>query len=276
VRLVTLNLWGARPPLDRRLEVIAARLRALAPDVVLLQEVRAAEDLPNTAATLAALVGPGYQHVFAAGTRGPAGTFGPGSTAGEEGVAILARHPIAASQSVPLPEARPDETRVLLSALIDAPAGRVWAHTTHLHWRLGDGVARERQVLALDTAIRAIADADGAPLQVLGGDFNAAPDCDEIRFLCGCHTLDGRRTYWQDAYRVVHPDGRGFTWARRNPMTEHLAFLPRDRRIDYLFVRPERRNTSGRVVAAEVILDEPASDGTWPSDHFGVMADVWV
>ena len=276
MRVVTLNLWGARPPLELRLAAIAAALRELVPDVVLLQEVRAADDLPNTAATLAGLVGEAYAHVFAPGTRGPAGTFGPGSSAGEEGVAILSRHPIAASQSVVLPEARADETRVLLSALIDAPVGRVWAHTTHLHWRLGDGVARERQVLAVDAAVRAIAADDPAPLQVIGGDFNAAPDCDEIRFMTGRHTLDGRRTYWQDAFHVACPEERGWTWAKRNPMTENLAWLERDRRIDYLFVRPERRDSSGHVVEARVVLDAPGVDGTWASDHFGVMADVWL
>lgn len=276
MRFVTLNLWGTRPPVDRRLAVIAEGLRALVPDVVLLQEVRAGEDVPNTAATLAALVGPGYTHAFAAGTRGPAGTFGPGSTAGEEGVAILSRHPIVASQHVILPEARPDETRVLLSALIDAPSGRVWAHTTHLHWRLGDGVARERQVVALDAAIRAIAETDAGPLHVVGGDFNAAPDCDEIRFMRGRVTLEGRRTYWQDAYHVARPKDDGWTWARRNPMTEWLSWLELDRRIDYVFVRQERRNTTGRVIAAEVVLDAAAADGTWASDHFGVMADIWI
>jgi endonuclease/exonuclease/phosphatase family metal-dependent hydrolase len=137
-------------------------------------------------------------------------------------------------------------------------------------------VARERQVVAVDAATRAIAERDPKPLQVLGGDFNAAPDCDEIRFLRGRHTLEGRRTYWQDAFHTVAPDAPGWTWARRNPMTEHLAWLERDRRIDYLFVRQERRDTSGHVSAARVVLDEPAEDGTWPSDHFGVMADVWL
>jgi endonuclease/exonuclease/phosphatase family metal-dependent hydrolase len=272
MRFATLNLWGSREPLVRRLEVAADGLRALEPDVICLQEVRVGEGLPHTGETLAALLGSDWQTVFAAGTSGGPGTFGPGSTAGEEGVAILSRHPVRETRTVALPEARPDERRVLLSALIEG-AGPVWAHTTHLHYRLGDGLARERQVLAIDAAIREL---PTEPVHVLGGDFNAAPDCDEIRFLCGRHTLDGRRTYWQDAFRVARPDERGWTWARRNPMTEHLAWLERDRRIDYLFVKPERRDGRGRVLDARVFLDAPADDGTWGSDHFGLMAEIEV
>lgn len=272
MRFATLNLWGARDPLLRRLEVAADGLRALEVDVVLLQEVRVGEGVAHTGETLAALLGSDWQMVYAAGTRGPAGTFGPGSGAGEEGVAVVSRHPIRETRNLALPEARPDENRVLLSALIDGPAP-FWVHTTHLHYRLGDGLAREKQVLAIDAAIREL---PAEPVHVLGGDFNAAPDCDEIRFLCGRHTLGARRTYWQDAFRVARPDERGWTWARRNPNTEHLAWLERDRRIDYLFVRPERRDGRGRVLDARVVLDSPADDGTWASDHFGVMAEIEV
>jgi endonuclease/exonuclease/phosphatase family metal-dependent hydrolase len=72
--------------------------------------------------------------------------------------------------------------------------GPIWVHTTHLHYRLDDGVAREHQVAAIDAAIRAHRGNDDPP-QILCGDFNATPDSDEIRFLrvviCGllCHGL---------------------------------------------------------------------------------------
>ena len=271
MRFATLNLWGTRPPLDRRLEVAARGLAESGAEIVLLQEVRVDGDRPSTAAQLAALLG-GWHHAYACGTRGGPGTFGPGSSAGEEGVGILSRLPIDETRSVLLPEARPDEQRVLLSARV----GNVWAHTTHLHWRLLDGVPRERQVVALDDAIAAIRDADPEPVHVLGGDLNAAPDCDEIRFLRGRHTLDGRRTYWQDAWLAARGDEPGWTWARGNPMTAWLRFLELDRRIDYLFVRQERRDGRGRVLDAGLILDAPDADGTWASDHFGVVADIAV
>ena len=55
LRVLTLNLWGEQGPVARRMEVCAAGLKAIAPDVVALQEVREVEGkLPNQAATLAA------------------------------------------------------------------------------------------------------------------------------------------------------------------------------------------------------------------------------
>ena len=269
MRVATLNLWGAREPLEQRLSVAAAGLGRHAADVVLLQEVRVGEGL-HTGARLAELLGPDWQHVYAPAVIGGPGTFGPGSPAGEEGLAILSHHPILETSERELPEARPDERRILLSAVIDVGGVRVPCHTTHLHWRLVDGVAREKQVVAIDETIRAGA----GDVQILGGDFNAAPDCDEIRFLCGRTTLGDRRTYWQDAYARANPGAPGVTWSRKNGYNE-LAWLEPERRIDYLFVTPERRNGRGRIREAIVILDE-VSDGVWASDHFGVLADLDV
>jgi endonuclease/exonuclease/phosphatase family metal-dependent hydrolase len=270
MRVATLNLWGAREPLARRLEVAAAGLGALAPDVVLLQEVRVADALPNTAGQMAALLGAEWAFVYAPSVIGGPGTFGPGTPAGEEGLAVLARHPILDHGDRELPEARPDERRIVLSALVDLGAAKVWCHTTHLHWRLGDGVAREKQVVAADEAARA----PPSDLHILAGDFNAAPDCDEIRFLCGRTTLDGRRAVWQDAFARARPGEPGVTWSRRNANLAGFAWLEAERRIDYIFVSPERRSGLGRVRDARVILDAPAADGVWASDHFGVVADV--
>lgn len=270
MRVATLNLCGAREPLARRLEVAAAGLGALGPDVVLLQEVRAGEGLPNTAGRLAALLGSGWGFVYAPAVVAGPGTFGPGTPAGEEGLAVLARHAILEHESRELPEARPDERRIILSALVDVGAATVWCHTTHLHWRLLDGVAREKQVVAVDR----IARERGGDVHVLGGDFNAAPDCDEIRYLRGTTSLDGRRACWQDAFARARPGEPGVTWSRRNPYVAELAWLEPERRIDYVFVSPERRDGRGRVRDCRVIFAEPAADGTWASDHFGVVADV--
>src|SRR5262249_23673034 len=82
---------------------------------------------------------------------------------------------------------RPGERRIVLGALVDLGGARGWCHTTHLHWRLGDGLAREKQVVAADRAARERG--GDVHVHILGGDFNAAPDCDEIRFLAGRTTL---------------------------------------------------------------------------------------
>jgi endonuclease/exonuclease/phosphatase family metal-dependent hydrolase len=264
VRALTLNLWGEQEPLARRLELVVAAAQALAPDVIALQEVRVVPpSVPNTAETIAHALG--YSYVFEKAT--PWG-------GGDEGLAILSRLPIARHAATELPHAVPTERRICLGASVATPAGDLAVFTTHLNYRLTDGGKREDQVQAVDAFV---AGWESSLPKLLMGDFNAIPESDEIRFLRGQHTTAGRRTYYQDAYARMHADEAGqagYTWARRNPYTARLAFLEPDRRIDYIFVTPLARDGRGTVHACRIVLDEPAADGAWGSDHFGLYAEV--
>jgi len=263
LRVVTLNLWGEQAPLDDRLAQIIAGCGALSPDVLALQEVRAVPgSVPNTAATLAAALG--FQHVYASAT--PWG-------GGDEGVALCSRLPIVAHRHLELPHAAPTERRVVLAATLDTPRGPLTVLTTHLNYRLADGAIREDQVAAVDEFARGFA---GELPRVLCGDFNAVPASDEIRFLRGLHSHGGRRTYWQDAWARIHPRDDGFTWAERNPYTARLGWLEPDRRLDYIFVSPMFKDGRGTIRDCSVVFDQPTADGVWPSDHFGLMADVQI
>lgn len=282
LRLVTLNFWGIEAPLQRRLTLAENQLRALDPDVVCMQETRPLDGRHGrtTADHLADALG--YERVYAVSLRWNDGDFFAGHAGGEEGLAILSRHPIAEHRTLCLPEARPTEARVLLSARIDAPSGPVWCHTTHLHYRLDDGLAREQQVVAIDDAIRAIAlECEPGAVQILCGDFNATPDHDEIRYLRGLTTLAGRRTHYQDAFARIHPRDDGITWSSENELTRPLRSLDIDRRIDYIFVTTRRKDGRGTICDARVVLterDDPGGGepGVCASDHYGVLADVQI
>ena len=263
LRCLTLNLWGAEPPLDQRMALVVEGLRELAPDVVTLQEVREVPgQLPNQAETLAKAAG--FAQVFA-----PATPFG----GGQEGLAILSRHPIVEHETLELPHAEPNERRILLSARVQNGQGSVWVHTTHLNYRLTHGRQREDQVQAI--AVRVAGRTSDSP-QILMGDFNARPEADEIRFLRGMVTLAGRRTYFQDAWERVHPGDPGWTWPRSNPYTAKLAFLEPDRRLDYIFVTPMRGDGRGTVLSCAMVLDKPGVDFVYASDHFGLLAEIQV
>jgi endonuclease/exonuclease/phosphatase family metal-dependent hydrolase len=126
-------------------------------------------------------------------------------------------------------------------------------------------------VMAIDAAVAARA---GDLPQVVMGDFNARPESDEIRWLRGLTTLDGRRVHYQDAWDRIHPDERGWTWASANPYTGALRFLEPDRRIDYIFVTTMRKDGRGTIRDCRIVFDRPEADGAFASDHFGLMADV--
>jgi endonuclease/exonuclease/phosphatase family metal-dependent hydrolase len=273
LRVVTINFWGTQPPLDDRLELAADQLAALAPDVIGMQEVRPLDGRAGqtTAEHLAEALG--MRSVYEITLEWNDGDFFAGHPGGQEGLAILSRHPILEHRAMRLPEARKTEARILLSARIDTPAGAMWCHTTHLHYRLDDGVARERQVLAIDAAIRAI---ETDMPQVLCGDFNAPPDADEIRFLRGLCTLEGRRTHYQDAYLRVHPRDDGHTWCSENEHTRPLRSLDIDRRIDYVFVTTRKKDGRGTVPGAQVVLTARSEAGLCASDHYGVLAEIQI
>ena len=207
--------------------------------------------------------------------------------AGQEGLAVIARR-ILDARVLPLPEPRPADARLLLSAQLETAGGPIWVHTTHLHYRLDDGVARERQVLAIDEAIRGFGRGNADPPQILCGDMNAVPDSDEMRFLRGLTTLSGRRTHFQDAWLRLHREpgpgdgpAEGITWSSENRLTRALRSLDIDRRIDYVYVTSRKKDGRGTVHDCRVVMTERDGDGDadgdiCASDHYGVLADVQV
>ncbi len=284
LRVITLNFWGIEPPLDRRIALAIEQLKELKPDVICLQEVRPLDGLAER--TTAEVIA---EHLGMYAAYAEAVTWGAGEagmkTAGQEGLAILTRSHLLEKRVLPLPEPRPADQRILLSGLVATDAGPIWVHTTHLHYRLDDGLAREHQVLAIDEAIRAHRTNESPP-QILCGDLNATPDSDEIRFLRGLTTLGGRRTHFQDAWLRLHREPErgegwqhGITWASDNEFTRPLRSLDIDRRIDYIFVTSRKKDGRGTIHDCRVVMTKRDGDGPGAicaSDHYGVMADVQV
>lgn len=271
LRVVTINFWGTEAPLDARLALAMEQLRAISPDVIGMQEVRPlnGRDGRTTADVLGDALN--MERVYEITIAWQDDDFFAGHPGGQEGLAILSRWPIREHRVLRLPEARKTEARILLSACIAHPSGDVWVHTTHLHYRLDDGIARERQVVAIDEAIKAIE--TSAP-QVLCGDFNATPEHDEIRFLRSLTTLANRRTHYQDAWLRAHPHQDGHTWCSENEHTRPLRSLDIDRRIDYIFVTTRKKDGRGTVLSCELALTGRNADGLAASDHYGLVADV--
>ena len=184
------------------------------------------------------------------------------------GNAILSRWPIEATEVRPLtPLDAPDEGR----CLVHARTAGLDVFCTHLNWQYHHGYIREAQVLKVVGTIEAQADATSPFPPILCGDLNANPDSDEIRFLCGLASLEGRSAFFQEAWRVAGGTGPGYTWDNRNS----FAALDRepDGRIDYIFVGWRRDSGAGRVESARVVCDRSLT-GTFASDHFGVMAEI--
>ena len=258
-----------------------AWLDRLEPDVVCLEEASEAADRPNVAGWLADHAAGEWHWVFG-GERFDDETYDPTL---RWGPAILSRWPVDAHRTFRLPLAADPSHMVRIAPwmLLHARIGDLDVFATHLAAAPTDLLHRQRQVLAIDEHVRAVRGdrdvqrprerRDGMPA-ILCGDFNAEPDSDEIRFLCGLTSLDGRVTFWQDAWRCAGDGGPGHTqdW-RTHPIAAGLNV--HRKRIDYVFVGDAfvRRGNAGRVLSARVVCDEPIT-GIQASDHMGLLAEI--
>ena len=163
---------------------------------------------------------------------------GGGTTFGN---AVLSRWPIdhEATFGLPSGDPRPEPIDRLV---LHARTGGHDVFCTHLTSLYECGDLREtagapaRPHRALGVADPA---ADLPP--IVAGDFNAEPDSTEIRFLTGSTSLDGRSTYYQDAWRVAGGREPGHHLVEREPVRRRRARARPAHRLRVLRLAPRRR-----------------------------------
>ena len=240
VRVATLNLnyrEDARGPWPERKKRIAAALRASNADVVALQAVERREGEADQAAELSAAL-----------PRLPHAHFEPSERSADgrrRGSAFLSRIPLESIAIVKLTPVRQTEDRsprAVLAGRFRVNGATLEIFNAHLSWVPSQ---RERNVAELLSEARS---GDGAA--VLAGDFNMTPDTETANAL--------RAAGWTDLWSALRPRDPGFTFDAAHP----------DRRIDYMWVRPDavRRGRSIALVGA----DAPAP----LSDHLGLAASL--
>ncbi len=263
--VLTLNLWNDSGPWERRARQIREWIDRLDPDLIGFQEALRGDGRDQVAELLE---GRPYHcdYVCASRFARPGHAFAEG----EFGNAVASRFPIADREAQQLPDAGDGETRAAISVTVEAPFGPVGFTCTHLNWKFRHGFVRERQVAALCELVLSRRPREGFP-PIAVGDFNAEPESAEIRYVTGLQSLGGRSVSLLDAWRVAGGGGPGTTWSNRNPYAR--AALEPDRRIDYVFAGFPKQSGEGRIATCRVVCDDEA-DGVWPSDHFGVYAEL--
>lgn len=255
VRCITLNTWKNEGDYVARLRVMGAGLSALRPDVVLLQEVfRAEAGEADTAGVLGEVLG---MAVAYAPARAKVRSWLGRDVASESGLAVLVRGEVIGSERLPLPSDAAGGERIALIVKARLATGiAVVAGCVHLSHLRGDEARRREQ---LEAVLAVEAWAAPAALRLLGGDFNASINGEEMRWLAAFPRW--RLTEAGVALRLYQPT---------HPLPPHPG-RP-GRRIDGLFSVEGRDGPSAAVVAGGVALDVPER-GVWPSDHAAVWAD---
>lgn len=238
VSVLTYNIHKGWAPWRTRVTIAAMReaLRAVAPDFVLLQEVRGALFDPERAAREHV-----PQHRYLAEGAWPYVAYGANrfTVAGHHGNAVLSRFPIVAQRNHDLSAAPRWESRGALEVVVAMGAQRVHLFSLHLglrrRWRQWQ-LARLRELVA--------AVPEGRPV-IVGGDFNDWERAACLRFAAplGLQRVDAGlkrplRTYPARGWRFGRLDRlyvRGFAvldaqvlrrapWSR---LSDHLPLLAR-------------------------------------------------
>jgi len=269
LKCVTFNLYhggpfsglgGSAQYLTHRLEIAAAELRRLNVDVIGLQEASTSRARGHVAARLAARLG--YHAVYAPAScclfsSARMNTLIARMINFTEGPAIVSRFPSLAWHAQVLPRgSRFLEPRLLLYATLQTPWGQLAVVSTHT----SGNVIQHRGVAKILGSRR-----QALPVLIMG-DFNALEDSPAMATLT-------QEAGLLDAFRNAHPTAPGFTCDQ----TLRVPTPTVTQRIDYLLMLPGTE-VPGRVCASQLILNTPRRfpDGRclWPSDHYGVLAEI--
>jgi endonuclease/exonuclease/phosphatase family metal-dependent hydrolase len=275
LRVVQLNMGSLfEPHWEKRRHEVVAWLERLDPDVVCLQEVWEDAEHPCSAEWLVDQAPAGRWDWRFGGFPLPEPLW-PDRTL-RFGSAVLTRWPVDHHELIGLPyDVEADDPRFRFqNELLHVRTAGVDVYSTHLSAAPLQAYNRRREVVAIDEAIRATHDPSSTLPPVLCGDFNAEPLSDEIRFLGALTDIDGRWTYYRDAWAATGRTDAGITAdPHTNPACRALNVPPK--RIDYVFLGDAflRPGGAGRVLRTDIVFDE-ALTGILASDHYGLLVDV--
>ncbi len=262
MRVLQLNIWARYGPYQEREPRLKRLFSELRPDLIAMEEVDASETFESQAHELLDELG---YHVAWEGRSDEQG--------GAPGLALASRHPILDRQLHQL-----GRDGWALAARIGLGQEALWFCTAvTMSWTLGHEAEREGKVVELDRWLCELAAKDSIP-PVIAGDFDATPDTSSIRFLTGLQGLEGRSTFWADAFAQAGDGSPGYTFTSDSPyvqpfMEAVFAQPVHNRRIDYVFVGSPIRWKPRLVVTSARVVGE-YTDGGAPSDHYGVLAEL--
>ncbi len=258
LKVLTWNIWWRYGPWQARHPAIVETLKQLDCDIIALQEVWQ-DETTNMAAELAAELG--YHHVFYSSMERENLGFGN---------AILSRWPIVQDEMTMLYGAEENgEGRLAIFAEIEGPRGSIPFFATHLNWRFEHSHIRQRQVADIARFVDARSSFSFPP--IIGGDFNADPASEELRMLTGLTSCPVEGLAFHDAWIASCNEGSGATWDNANPYAAEV--MEPNRRIDYILTGCPQTRGCGHVVSCEVVAKDPVN-GVYPSDHYGVLAEL--
>ena len=244
MKLLTLNLHGLDQkfgPWEPRLRIIADGIRSAACDVAVFQNAWREDNDGDQVSDIATETGGRFRYQ----------SFHPLGDGSEPlpGMGILSRFPMGAVQEFPLRivQAEDGSTRMIVYAHLDTPLGHIHLFNCHFSWIEKQNEHSRKEALALFESI------PGPKL--VAGDFNAEVE--------GGFRSDFEAAGLIDGWSALRGTLPGFTFTTREPRM----------RIDHIWMSRELRPALKRI---SLMFAEPGADGSYGSEHMGVLAEFEV
>lgn len=272
IKVMTLNIWGFSEPYQDRMRLIRNWIEQENPDLMAFQEA----GYYNGKDQIRELLTGFDYHICHQLDDIDKCQY-------NEGVCIVSRWPISMKTvcSLKLTPKCSGYPYAALAAQIDAPPpiGKLLFVNSKPSWELDREYERELQAIHVVKMIRELTGHEGFPT-ILAGDFDAVPNSASIRFFKGQQSLDNCSTHFLDAWEQAGDGSPGHTWTFENKYAAEIIDRvirqqKHARRIDYIFLASPHDHPDHPVIIrnCHIVLNQP-ENGVWPSDHFGVCAEV--
>ena len=253
LRVITLNTWKCSGDYNQRLLLMIAGLRALSPDIVLLQEDFCRLDTDqSTSTTLAKHLNLNCE---AAPARKKKRLVNGIDVISTSGLAILSRKLPTRSMIMDLPTDDADGERIALFATVPILHGSLNLCNVHLSHLENRDDLRQRQ---LGDIVHKLSLYEKTDQFLLGGDFNCDATSDPLSWLIT-----------QVSAPMREPNCDWTTTLNQSTCINIGANL------DHLFFGSGNSSLRPRAITYTRVMDTlDAQKGIFPSDHAGLMLDI--
>lgn len=259
LRIITLNTWKGDGAYRKRLEEIGRQLRQLQPDILFLQEAVQSEDGSiDTAGFLAGFL---RLHSIYAPARKKIRQIEDKEHVCHSGLAILAAYKITDERIDRLPSAPEDPDRISFTAEVVVNGKKILLTNLHLTYLPEADDLRLHQFAAVTKHINTITK---PAIWLCGGDFNCVLDKHRLQEIT-------RNSWFQieDCYLAGGGNLPGKTLAGNNQP-------PALGRVDYILNLSGHGMSTPLCENGRIVLNKPDVSRNLPSDHFGVMVDIFI
>lgn len=256
--VITINTWKCEGEYFPRIKYLAEELLKLNPDIVLCQECFSCGS--KDISTLSYLAEQLEMHQSYIPARKKQRLFLNEYVDSESGLGVLSKFEIEKNDFCLLPNVPGDEKRMLQKLTIKLPNGQklqiINVHLTHI-----DTIENHRlnQIEFIIEQIQNTAD-----LFIIGGDFNALPDSEEINSLIS-------KANFMDIFSAFDP------FIERSSLVEPFE-KGQKLNVDYLFTAKKYlENGEIEIMEAQTVLNHKNPiNNQYASDHFGIVAKLQI